>query len=96
MASKKNIFNKDKSKKQEIIKKYGANENDTGSPKVQIALLTERIKYISSHLKSHKGDKHTRRGLLKIVGDRRKLIKYLERTAEDKDDVKKFLKEMDL
>lgn len=96
MASKKNVFNKEKSKKQDIIKKYGDHENDTGSPKVQIALLTERIKYLSGHLKSHKKDKHSRRGLLKIVGERRKLIKYLERTSEDKDDVKKFLKEMEL
>lgn len=96
MASKKNSFSKIKTQKNDVIKKYGDHEKDTGSPKVQIALLTERIKYLSDHLKKHKKDKHSRRGLLKIVGERRRLIKYLERTSESQDDVKKFLKEMEL
>jgi small subunit ribosomal protein S15 len=96
MSSKKSIFQKNKEKKQEIIKKYGLHENDSGSPKVQIALLTERIKYIADHLKKHKKDNHTRRGLLKVVGERRRLIKYLQRTDSDKEGVAKFLKEMGL
>lgn len=95
MASKKSLFQRDKQKKQEIIKKYGLHDKDDGSPKVQIALLTEKINYIANHLKKHKKDNHTRRGLLKAVGARRRLIKYLQRTS-DKEDVDKFLKEMGL
>ncbi len=94
MSSKKNRFAKDKQIKQDLIKKYGEHEGDTGSPMVQIALLTERIKYLTGHLKTHKKDKHSRRGLLKIVGERRRLIKYLERTAENKEDVAKFVKQI--
>ncbi len=67
----------DKEQKREIIKKFGANENDTGSPAVQIALLTARIKYLTEHFKEHPKDFHSRRGLLKLVGRRRKLLKYL-------------------
>ena len=92
MASKKSRFNKEKSGKQTVIKQYGAHEKDTGSPRVQIALLTERIKYLADHLKSHKQDKHSRRGLLKLVGERRKLISYLKRSSSNKDEVEKFLK----
>ena len=66
--------------KQEIIAKYGQNEKDTGSTEVQIALLTERINHLTAHLKAHPHDNHTRRGLLKLVGKRQGLRKYLERT----------------
>ena len=67
----------DKTKKQEIIAKYGRHEGDTGSPEVQIALLTERINELTEHLKVHKKDNHSRRGLLKMVGKRRNLLNYL-------------------
>jgi small subunit ribosomal protein S15 len=96
MASKKSNFNKDKAQKGELMKKFGAHEKDTGSPLVQIALLTERIKYLTGHLKTNKKDKHSRRGLLKLVGDRRKLIKYLNRTTEDEVKTAKALKELGL
>jgi small subunit ribosomal protein S15 len=61
------------------IAKYQANAEDTGSPPVQIALLTERINYLSAHFKSHVKDNHSRRGLLKMVGKRRRLLTYLKR-----------------
>ena len=64
-------------KKQEIINTYKREEKDTGSPEVQIALLTERINELTEHLKVHKKDNHSRRGLLKMVGSRRSLLKYL-------------------
>ena len=64
--------------KQEIIKKYAQHEGDTGSPEVQIALLTERINHLNEHLKTHKQDNHSRRGLLKMVGKRRGLLDYLK------------------
>lgn len=64
--------------KREIIQKYQIHENDTGSAEVQIALLTERINYLTEHLKVHKKDHHSRRGLLKIVGHRRALLNYLK------------------
>lgn len=67
----------DKETKREIIKKFGRNENDTGSPEVQIALLTYRINHLTEHLKTHKKDHHSRRGLLKMVGQRRGLLNYL-------------------
>jgi len=63
--------------KQEIIDAYKLHENDTGSPEVQIALLTERIIHLTEHLKIHKKDHHSRRGLLKMVGQRRGLLNYL-------------------
>ncbi len=66
--------------KQEIIAKYGRNEQDTGSPEVQIALLSQRIRHLTEHLKQHPKDNHTRRGLMKLVGKRQGLKKYLERT----------------
>jgi small subunit ribosomal protein S15 len=65
-------------KKTEIIGKYRIHENDTGSPEVQIAILTERINYLNEHLKMHKKDHHSRRGLLKMVGQRRHLLNYLK------------------
>ena len=64
--------------KKEIIAKYAQHEGDTGSPEVQIALLTARINHLNEHLKSHKQDNHSRRGLLKMVGKRRGLLDYLK------------------
>lgn len=64
-------------KKREIIDAHRTHENDTGSPQVQIALLTERIQYLTEHFKAHKKDHHSRRGLLKLVGQRRRLLSYL-------------------
>ncbi|GAW94296.1 30S ribosomal protein S15 [Calderihabitans maritimus] len=66
-------------KKQEIIEKYQLHETDTGSPEVQIAILTERINHLTEHLKVHKKDHHSRRGLLKMVGQRRGLLEYLKK-----------------
>ena len=66
-----------KERKQEIIATYKREENDTGSPEVQIAFLTERITELTEHLKAHKNDNHSRRGLLKMVGKRRNLLNYL-------------------
>ncbi|HOQ16264.1 MAG: 30S ribosomal protein S15 [Epulopiscium sp.] len=74
----------DKETKREIIKKFGRNENDTGSPEVQIALLTYRINHLTEHLKTHKKDHHSRRGLLKMVGQRRGLLNYLMKKDIDK------------
>jgi small subunit ribosomal protein S15 len=65
-------------KKIEIIKKFGRHEGDTGSPEVQVALLTERINTLSGHFKDNHKDHHSRRGLLKMVGSRRSLLKYLK------------------
>ncbi len=64
-------------RKQEIINQFKLHEGDTGSPEVQIALLTERITYLTDHFKTHKKDHHSRRGLLKMVGQRRRLLDYL-------------------
>jgi small subunit ribosomal protein S15 len=66
-----------KERKEEIVKKYARNEQDTGSPEVQIAILTEEINNLTEHLKEHKHDFHSRRGLLKKVGQRRNLLNYL-------------------
>ena len=63
--------------KKEIVKEFGKDVKDTGSPEVQIALLTNRITYLTEHFQSHKKDHHSRRGLLKIVGQRKSLLKYL-------------------
>ena len=64
--------------KKEIIAKFGKNEADTGSPEVQVALLTERINHLTEHLKMHKKDHHSRRGLLKMVGQRKGLLDYIK------------------
>ena len=64
--------------KKEIIAKHATHEGDTGSPEVQIALLTQRINHLNEHLKQHKQDNHSRRGLLKMVGKRRGLLDYLK------------------
>jgi len=66
-----------KEEKQEIIQKYGANEKDSGKPEVQIALLTKRINDLTGHFSHHKKDHHSRRGLLMMVGKRRRLLDYL-------------------
>ena len=68
-----------KERKKKVIKKYGKDENDSGNTDVQIALLTERIKDLTGHLKIHKKDNHTRYGLLKLVGERRALLDYLKK-----------------
>lgn len=73
-----------KEQKQEIVEKYGANAEDTGSTEVQIALLSERIKELTEHLKTNKKDHSSRRGLLKLVGQRKSLLKYLKRTELEK------------
>lgn len=65
--------------KQAIIKEFAVHEGDTGSPEVQIAILTNRIVYLTKHLKEHKKDHHSRRGLLKLVGQRRNMLDYLRR-----------------
>ena len=70
-------------KKSEIINDNKISENDTGSPQVQIAMLTDRIKSLTEHLKQHKHDHHSRRGLLLLVGRRRRLLKYLQKTDLD-------------
>ena len=64
-------------RKQEVIRKFATHSGDTGSPEVQIALLTERITYLTEHFKVHAKDHHSRRGLLKLVGQRRRLLDYL-------------------
>ena len=66
--------------KQEIMQKYAVHEGDTGSPEVQIAVLSARIDYLTEHLKQHKKDHHSRRGLLKMVGQRRGLLDYLKKS----------------
>lgn len=65
-------------KKKEIIKDFQVHEKDTGSPEVQIAILSARIQYLTEHFKTHKKDHHSRRGLLKLVGQRRRLLDYLK------------------
>ena len=69
-----------KEEKNALIKEYAKHEGDTGSPEVQIALLTKRINDLTAHLKTHKKDHHSRRGLLKMVGQRRNLLNYLMKT----------------
>ncbi len=70
--------------KREIIQKHGKSENDTGSPEVQIALLSARIAHLTEHLREHKHDHHSRRGLLMLVGQRRRLLNYLQRKDLDR------------
>jgi len=72
----------EKQAKQRIISKFRVHDNDTGSPQVQIAILTEEIRQLTEHLKIHKHDHSSRRGLLKKVGERRKLLKYLQKEDE--------------
>ncbi len=84
----------EKEKKKEIITKYRLNEKDTGSPEVQIALLTERINYLTKHLETHKKDHHSRRGLLKMVGRRRRLLDYL--VSRERARYERIIRELDL
>jgi len=84
----------DKARKLEIIKKFGRSEGDTGSPEVQVALLTERIQSLTEHLKIHKKDHHSRRGLLMMVGQRRGLLNYL--SDQDIERYRTLIKELGL
>ena len=70
--------------KLEVVKQFGKSEGDTGSPEVQIALLTRRINHLTEHLREHKHDHHSRRGLLMLVGQRRRLLNYLRRSDLDR------------
>lgn len=72
-----------KEDKDTIMREFGIHDGDTGSPQVQIALLTNRIQYLTEHLKEHSHDEHSRRGLLKLVGRRRRLLKYLSKKDHD-------------
>ena len=84
----------DKEKKAEIISTYQAREGDTGSTEVQVALLTDRINQLTSHMSEHRHDYHTQRGLLKLVGQRRRLLAYLSR--EDMERYNKLIKRLGL
>jgi len=79
-------------RKQEIISKFKTHEGDTGSPEVQIALLSERITYLTEHFRTHAKDHHSRRGLLKIVGQRRRLLDYLK--SKDVERYRTIIKEL--
>ena len=83
-----------KQQKDKIIKKYGTKEGDTGSPQVQIALLSYEIEELAVHLQEHKKDHSSRRGLLKKVGQRRRLMRYLKK--EDRDNYDKLIKDLKL
>ena len=84
----------EKAKKQEIIAKFARHEGDTGSAEVQIALLTERINHLNEHLLLNKNDNHSRRGLMKMVGERRGLLKYLMQV--DIERYRKIIADLDL
>ncbi|HEY2434842.1 MAG TPA: 30S ribosomal protein S15 [Vicinamibacterales bacterium] len=73
-----------KDRKTEVIVTYATHQGDTGSPEVQVALLSERISYLTDHFKTHAKDHHSRRGLLKLVGQRRRLLDYLKRKDTDR------------
>ncbi len=81
-----------KDQKAEIIKKYGRDENDTGRAEVQVALMTERIRELTEHFRSHKKDHHSRRGLLMIVGKRQRLLRYLK--EQDVERYRTLIKEL--
>ncbi len=81
-------------KKQELIKEYAINDGDTGSPEVQVAILTHRIVHLTEHFKTHKKDNHSRRGLLMLVNKRRKLLDYLN--SKDADRYKTLIKSLGL
>jgi small subunit ribosomal protein S15 len=83
-----------KEEKLEIIGKHGRSETDTGSPQVQIAMLTKRINDLTEHLRTHKKDHYSRRGLLKLVGQRRRFLNYLQR--EDLEGYRALIKELGL
>ena len=81
-------------RKHEVIEEYKTHDNDTGSPEVQVAILTERINNLTEHFKAHGKDHHSRRGLLKLVGQRRRLLNYLSR--EDVSKYNKLIKRLGL
>lgn len=83
-----------KEKKQQIIEQYKIREKDVGSPEVQVALLTERINYLTEHFANHKKDHHSRRGLLKMVGSRRRLLDYLR--AQDFERYKNLIERLNI
>lgn len=83
-----------KEKKKEIVKGFKVHEKDTGSPNVQVALLTERINSLAEHFKSHKRDHHSRRGLLRMVSIRRRLLEYMKRS--DPSGYQDIIKKLDL
>ncbi|MBI4971397.1 MAG: 30S ribosomal protein S15 [Candidatus Omnitrophica bacterium] len=83
-----------KQKKHELVKSYQRGKADTGSPEVQIALLTERINTLTEHSKAHKNDHHTRYGLIQMVSDRKRLLKYLKNIAPER--YEKILEKLDL
>ena len=83
-----------KEKKQEVVQRNRLHDSDTGSPQVQIALLTERINSLSDHFRANTGDHHSRRGLLKMVGTRRRLLDYLKRT--DLAEYRRILEELNI
>ena len=83
-----------KKDKEKIIKKFGKNQKDTGSTEVQVGILSHRISELTEHVKIHKKDKHTRRGLVKLVSQRKKLLKYLVRS--DSDSYLKLIKELSI
>ena len=78
----------------EIVSRFGASEQDTGSTRVQVALLTERINHLTEHLRGHKKDHHSRRGLLMLVGQRRRLLNYLQK--KDLEGYRALIKELGL
>ncbi len=80
--------------KRDIVQRYGRGDNDTGSTEVQVALLTARINELTEHLREHKKDHHSRRGLLMLVGKRRRLLKYLQ--ASDIDRYRKLIQDLGL
>jgi small subunit ribosomal protein S15 len=88
------IMSIEKSTKANIIEKHARHEGDTGSPEVQIAILTERIRQLTRHMQEHKHDQHSRRGLLKLVGQRRRQLKYLSR--KNPDSYRQLIKELGL
>lgn len=81
-------------KKQTLIEKFATKQNDTGSPEVQVALLTERINNLGEHMKEHKKDKHSRRGMIMMVGQRRRLLDYLKQKNEPR--YAKLIEELNL
>ena len=83
-----------KERTQEVVSKFGASDTDTGSARVQIALLTERINELTEHLRTHKNDDHSRRGLLMLVGRRRRFLNYLQRS--DLEGYRALVKELGL
>ncbi len=83
-----------KQKKQEVLKTFQKGNRDTGSPEVQIALLTERINSLTDHFKKHVSDHHSRYGLIKLVSERKRLLKYLKNTSQER--YEKILEKLDL